>query len=127
MEIEHLALWVENLEEMKAFYCTYFHMTANEKYHNPAKNFTSYFLSFESGARIELMHKPGLVSFVEQNDLRGFNHIAISVGSKAKVLEMTEKLRKAGFEIKSEPRTTGDGYFESVISDPEGNSIELTI
>lgn len=127
MKLEHLALWVENLEEMKTFYCSYFGMTANEKYHNPTKNFTSYFLSFESGARIELMHKPGVVDVLERNNLRGYTHIAISTGSKTNVLEMTERLRNDGFQIISEPRTTGDGYFESVVLDPEGNSIELTI
>ena len=127
MKIEHLAIWVEELEEMKVFYCQYFDLTAGDKYHNPIKNFTSYFLSFESGARIELMHKPGLVKTLERNDIIGYTHIAISTGSKANVLEITERLRRDGFQIIGEPRTTGDGYFESVILDPEGNHIELTI
>lgn len=127
MKLEHLALWVENLEEMKTFYCSYFGMTANEKYHNPTKNFTSYFLSFESGARIELMHKPEIRTPEHQNYSLGFTHIAIATGSKEKVLSLTEKLRNDGFEIVGEPRTTGDGYFESVVLDPEGNHIELTI
>lgn len=127
MKLEHLAIWVENLEMMKNFYCKYFDMTAGEKYHNPTKNFTSYFLSFESGARIELMHNPKLQSTENRSHFFGFTHIAIATGSKEQVLSLTERLRIDGFEIVSEPRTTGDGYFESVILDPEGNHIELTI
>ncbi len=127
MKIEHLAIWVEDLEMMKDFYCHYFNLSSGEKYHNPIKNFTSYFLSFVSGARIELMHKPGLLNQTEKNNLFGYAHIAISTGSKENVLHLTETFRKAGIQIIGEPRTTGDGYFESVILDPEGNSIELTI
>jgi lactoylglutathione lyase len=127
MKIEHLAIWVSDLERMKEFYCDYFDKKAGDKYHNPTKNFISYFLFFKSGTRIELMHKPELISTLERNDLLGFTHIAISTGSKTNVLELTERLRKDGFQIVGEPRTTGDGYFESVILDPEGNSIELTI
>lgn len=127
MKLEHLAIWVEELEMMKDFYCRYFGMTAGEKYHNPSKNFTSYFLSFESGARIELMHKPEVFAPEYRNHSFGFTHIALSTGSKQMVLSLTEKLRNDGFEIFGEPRTTGDGYFESIILDPEGNHIELTI
>ncbi|WP_373399817.1 VOC family protein [Algoriphagus halophilus] len=127
MKLEHLAIWVEELEMMKDFYCKYFGMTAGEKYHNPSKNFTSYFLSFESGARIELMHKPEVGTPEQRNHSFGYTHIALSTGSKQKVLSLTEKLRNDGFEIFGEPRTTGDGYFESIILDPEGNHIELTI
>lgn len=127
MKLEHLAIWVEDLEKMKAFYCRYFDMISGEKYHNPTKKFSSYFLSFASGARIELMHRPDISESVGLNPYLGYAHIAISTGSKENVLTMTETLRKDGYTVSGEPRTTGDGYFESVILDPEGNSIELTI
>ncbi len=124
MKIEHVAIWVKDLERMKQFYSYYFNMNYGKKYHNPLKNFTSYFLSFENGSRIEIMHQPEV--FGEKTKI-GFAHLAISIGSKEKVLELTEKLRKDNYTIFDEPRTTGDGYFESVILDPEGNQIELTV
>jgi len=128
MKIEHIALWVEDLEKMKDFYLRFFDLTCNEKYTNPKKQFTSYFLSFPSGARIELMHKPNLFPQrqVPEEGL-GFTHFAISLGSKEKVDRLTEFIRESGFKVVGEPRTTGDGYYESVISDPEGNLIELTV
>ncbi|MFC0183742.1 lactoylglutathione lyase [Pseudarcicella hirudinis] len=128
MTIEHLAIWVKDLEKMRAFYEKYFEATANEKYHNPAKKFESYFLSFQSGARLELMQKPGIPD--NKNDVSvqytGLIHFAVSTGSIEKVNELTEKLRKDGFQVVGEPRTTGDGYYESVILDPEHNRIEIT-
>ena len=127
MKLAHLAIWVEDLEKMKEFYCHYFDLIPGEKYHNPNKNFTSYFLSFESGAQIELMQKPEIHSSQNRNYSFGFAHIAISTGSKEQVLSLTEKLRTDGFQVTGEPRTTGDGYFESVVLDPEGNAIEITI
>lgn len=127
MKIEHLALWVENLEVMKDFYVTYFNLKSNAKYVNDKKGFSSYFLSFEGGARIELMHRPDIPSNTDGKGLKnGLAHFAVSLGSKNKVDQLTEVLRNDGFEIIGEPRTTGDGYYESVISDPEGNHIELT-
>jgi len=112
---------------MKNFYLNFFDLKSNEKYYNPQKKFSSYFLSFETGARIELMHRPDISEFVEQKDLKlGLTHFAISVGSKEKVDLITELVRKNGFNILGEPRTTGDGYYESIISDPEGNLIEIT-
>ena len=129
MKIEHLAIWVKDLEKMKAFYETYFGGKAGEKYHNPIKKFTSYFLSFEDGCRLELMHKPEIVEI--QNELKqefiGITHFAVSIGSKEKVDLLTEELRKGGYDVVGEPRTTGDGYYESVILDVEGNRIEITI
>lgn len=127
MKLAHLAIWVEDLEKMKAFYCHYFDLIPGEKYHNPNKNFTSYFLSFESGAQIELMQKPEIHSNQNLNYSFGLAHIAISTGSKEQVLSLTEKLRSDGYQVTGEPRTTGDGYFESVVLDPEGNAIEITI
>lgn len=127
MKIEHIAIWTLDLEKMKNFYLKFFDLKSNEKYYNPKKKFSSYFLAFENGARIELMHRPDISEFIEKSDTKlGSPHFAISVGSKEKVDLLTELVRKNGFKIIGEPRTTGDGYYESVISDPEGNLIELT-
>ena len=128
MRIEHLAIWVNDLEAMRAFYEGYFGAKTGAKYHNPKKNFTSYFLSFSEGARLELMTNPEISSVAAPAKKRmGLIHFAISVGSKGAVDALTEKLRKNGFLIIGEPRTTGDGYYESVVLDPEGNRIELTV
>ena len=128
MKIEHLAIWVKNLETSKQFYIKYFDIICSEKYVNPKKNFTSYFLSFNGAeSRIEIMHKPEIAEFVgEQGSTLGLTHFSISVGSKKKVDEMTERFRTDGYTIAGEPRTTGDGYYESVVLDPEGNNIEIT-
>lgn len=128
MKIEHIAIWVNDLEASRAFYEQYFGARAGEQYHNPTKNFTSYFLSFDTGCRLELMHKPEIPA--NCNDAmaqyRGIIHLAMSVGSKEKVDQLTEELRAAGYPIVREPRTTGDGYYESVVLDPEDNRIEIT-
>ncbi|UJH69202.1 VOC family protein [Allomuricauda sp. SCSIO 65647] len=127
MRIEHLAIWVADLEAMKDFYEIHFNARAGERYENPTKNFTSYFLDFGTGSRLELMHKPEIPFLVSQESERlGLVHFAISVGSKRKVDTLTEKLRADGFSIVGEPRTTGDGYYESVVLDPEGNRVEIT-
>ncbi|MEM7368345.1 MAG: VOC family protein [Bacteroidota bacterium] len=129
MNIEHLAIWVQDLDIMKRFYESYFGARAGEKYRNSKKQFESYFLSFERGCRLELMHRPDIPANV--NDLlkeyQGLIHFAISVGSKEKVDSLTEDLRSAGYMIVGEARTTGDGYYESVVLDPEQNRIEITI
>ncbi|WP_350289636.1 VOC family protein [uncultured Croceitalea sp.] len=128
MRIEHLAIWVTDLEGMKEFYEDYFYAVAGEKYHNPNKNFTSYFLSFSEGSRLELMQKPQIPLLVDQEKERlGIIHFALSVGSKQKVDDLTERLRKDGFSVIGEARTTGDGYYESVVLDPERNRIEITV
>ena len=127
MKIEHIGIWVNDLERMRAFYQNYFHMQCGKKYENPEKGFSSYFLSFENGAHIEIMTKKDLSGTTEKSRLvTGLAHIAISVGIKEAVDSLTEQLRRDGFEIIGEPRTTGDGYYESVISDPEGNLVEIT-
>jgi len=128
MTIEHVAIWVKDLEVMRNFYVKYFDMASNEKYINQKKGFSSYFLAFKDGARLELMYRKDIL----ENDLSpsttfGFTHIAISLGSQAEVDDLTKKLQMDGYVIAGEPRTTGDGYYESVILDPEGNSIELTV
>ena len=127
MKLEHIGIWTKDLEAMRSFYVTHFNMSSNDKYINEVKGFSSYFLTFESGARIELMHRADIKeALVEKGQLSGIAHMAISLGSESAVLELTEKSRAMGLEIIGEPRTTGDGYFESVIEDPEGNWIELT-
>ena len=128
MHIEHIALWTNQLEEMRAFYLKYFEAKSNEKYFNPNKNFSSYFLSFEKGCRLEIMEMPKIPN--SQDDVyaqfTGLIHFAVSVGNKEMVDNLTERLRKDGFEIIGEPRITGDGYYESVVFDPDKNRIEIT-
>lgn len=127
MKIEHLAIWVDDLEKMKDWYCQSFLMTSGEKYENRSKGFSSYFLSFSSGARIELMKRTDILNSPNPRGMTaGLAHVAVSVGSKEKVIRMTEQFRTQGITIVGDPRTTGDGYFESVIEDPEGNWIEIT-
>ena len=127
MKIEHLALWVRDLEGMKNFYERYFQAKAGELYHNPVKQFTSYFLSFEEGCRLEMMHRPDIAANLNTAEHHGITHFAMSVGSKAKVDSLTEQLRQDGYTIAGEARTTGDGYYESVVLDLEGNRIEITV
>lgn len=129
MRIEHLAIWVEDLERMRSFYEKYFDATSGDLYENTKKKFTSYFLSFNRGCRLELMHRPD-ISLREgwgKNEYIGMAHFALSVDSKKAVDTLTNRLRKDGFTIAGEPRTTGDGYYESVVLDPENNKIEITI
>ena len=128
MKIEHLAIWVDDLENMKAFYLKYFGTYAGEKYTNEKKQYTSYFIFFgEDKTRLELMNKPNITPTIGQRGLaKGIAHFAISVGSNEKVNELTETFRRDGYTIYSEPRTTGDGYYESVVLDPEGNHVEIT-
>ncbi len=127
MKIEHIAFWVNDLERMKSFYMQYFNMNCGEKYENRGKAFSSYFLSFESGARIEIMHRPDISDQIGKKGIsNGLTHLALSVGNREKVDELTKRIRSDGFEIIGEPRITGDGFYESVISDPEGNHIEIT-
>ena len=128
MHIEHIALWTRRLEELRAFYCEHFGAVSGPKYFNSVKQFESYFISFESGARLEIMSSPQVSKrpTVPEVVPQGLVHLAFSVGSREQVLEMTERLRTAGISVIGEPRTTGDGYFESVVQDPDGNLIEIT-
>jgi lactoylglutathione lyase len=128
MKIEHLGLWVQDLELMRSFYLKYFDTSSGEKYVNPKTQFQAYFILFGEGkTRLELMMRPDIMP---DNSKRGFNmgiaHFAISVGGKEKVNELTERIRNDNFTIFSEPRTTGDGYYESVVLDPEGNLLEIS-
>ena len=129
MKIEHLAIWSRDIEKLKAFYENYFHARPNEKYTNQKKSFQSYFLSFGSGPRLELMQMPGIPESRNNvhDQFTGLIHFAISVGSKEKVDTITEELRRDGYDVVGEPRATGDGYYESVVLDPEGNRLEITI
>jgi len=126
MKIEHIALYVNDLEAARDFFITYLGGKSNVGYHNPRTDFRSYFISFDDGARLELMTKPDMVDQEKPLNRTGYAHIAFSVGSKEKVDELTVELRKAGFEVVSGPRTTGDGYYESCIVVIEGNQIEIT-
>ncbi len=128
MHIEHIAIWAEDLDTLCAFYTTYFGLTKGNKYENMTKHFSSYFLSFGEGkSRLELMHIPEMDTPANRSKLQGLAHVAISVGSKEAVDALTERLRMDGYTILSEPRTTGDGYYESAVADPEGNYVEITI
>ena len=126
MKIHHLAIWVNDLEKIKAFYTKYYGAKAGEMYVNPVQNFKSYFLEFEEGCKLEIMNKPSLTN-ASVGDITGYTHLAISAGSKQEVDRITEPLRKDGYQIAGEPRTTGDGFYESVVLDPEGNRIEITV
>lgn len=126
MKIDHIAIWAENLELLREFYMHYFDMSSSSKYVNAKKNFSSYFLSFkDGGARIELMNIPGKDSPASRGDLKGLAHFSISVGSKEAVDSMAQQFREDGYTILSNPRTTGDGYYECAIADPEGNYVEI--
>lgn len=127
MKIEHIAIWVSDLENMRAFYETYFQAISGALYKNPKKNFSSYFLSFGEGARLELMQRPKIPALPFNNEHLGLIHFAISVGSESKVDALTKRLELDGSKLVGEPRTTGDGYYESVVLDPEGNRIEITV
>jgi lactoylglutathione lyase len=123
MRIEHVALWTADLERSRAFYEA-LGAQAGERYSNPRTGFSSYFLSFEGGARLELMQGANLGPRAVGDSL-GYAHFALSVGGAAAVDELTERLRIEGVPVASEPRTTGDGYYESVVLDPDGNRVEL--
>lgn len=125
MKIEHVALLTNDLEKMCDFYETYFAVKSSALYHNPKSQFSSYFLSFESGARLEIMQK--LHTAPHGFEQLGYHHLGISLGSKEKVDAFAQKLNADGYPLLSGPRTTGDGYYEAVLQDPEGNQIEITV
>ena len=127
MKIEHVAMWTKQLETMRAFYERYFNGRSNPQYINPRTGFISYFLTFDDGARLELMQRPNITNFAGEFEQIGLAHLAMSVGSKTAVDSLTNQLRQDGYQVIGEPRTTGDGYYESVILDPDGNRIEITI
>lgn len=126
MKIEHIALYVNDLEKARDFFVKYLDGTSNNGYHNPKTDFRSYFISFEDGARLELMNKPDMADDEKKLNRTGYAHIAFSVGSKEKVDSLTVTLKSDGYEVISGPRTTGDGYYESCVVAVEGNQIEVT-
>lgn len=127
MKIEHIAMYVNDLEKTKKFFVEYLGAVSNEGYHNTKTDFRSYFLSFDTGARLEIMNKPVMEDCDKTLNRTGLIHIAFSVGSEEKVNELTARLKADGYEVVSGPRTTGDGYYESCIIGIEGNQIELTV
>lgn len=126
MRIEHAAMYVNDIEAEKEFFTRYFGATAGEMYHNKNTGFSSYFLSFDGNARLELMTAPELQDMDKPGLRTGFAHLAFSVGSCKEVDALTERLRADGYAVVSGPRVTGDGYYESCVLDAEGNRIEMT-
>jgi len=130
MNIEHIAIWTNNLEVLKEFYITFFGAEASSQYINPTRKLESCFLTFEHGARLELMFIPELTSGIKVPstiNLTGYAHLAFSVGSKDNVNKLTATLMAFGSPVLEGPRHTGDGYYESSILDPDGNRIEITV
>lgn len=125
MQIIHIAIWTEHLDELRDFYATYFGGVSGEKYVNPAKRFESVTLTFEGACRLELMRRSDIYGKVSDEQI-GLAHFAIACADKDAVCLLTERLRADGYQIVGEPRTTGDGCFESVVADPDGNLVELT-
>lgn len=126
MRIEHIAMYVNELEKARDFFVKYFNARSNEGYHNTKTDFRSYFLSFDGGARLEIMNKPDMADDEKKLTKTGYIHIAFSLGNKEAVNQFTDKLRSDGYRVVSGPRTTGDGYYESCIIGIEGNQIEIT-
>ena len=127
MKIEHAAMYVNNLEAARDFFVNYLGGKANDGYHNKTTGFRSYFISFDGGARLEIMNKPQLDDAEKSINRTGYAHIAFSAGSKDAVDTLTQRLKADGFEVLSGPRTTGDGYYESCIIGIEDNQIEITV
>jgi len=128
MRIDHIAIWTNDLDRLRRFYIQYFNVECGSKYINQKRGFESYFLQFDSGAKVELMYLPSLMRLKETGiSFVGYAHIAISVGSKENVDDLTSRMRMNGHMVLSEPRYTGDGFYESVVSDPDGNHLEITI
>jgi lactoylglutathione lyase len=124
VRVEHVALWVQDLERMRGFYVAHVGGQSGARYHNPRTGLTSYFISFDGGCRIELMQAPGVQPGPEGRTA-GYAHVALSLGGREAVDATVDVMRQKGVAIASDPRTTGDGYYEAVILDPEGNHIEL--
>ena len=127
MRIEHVAMYVNDLEGARNFFETYFNAESNDLYHNKTTDFKSYFLTFDQGSRLEIMTKPGMQDEEKTLARTGLIHIAFQTGSKEKVDELTNRLKEDGYEVVSGPRTTGDGYYESCVVALEENQIEITV
>lgn len=127
MKIEHIAMYMNDLEAAKEFFVKYLNGTANNGYHNKNTDFRSYFISFDDGARLEIMKKPEMADDEKSLARTGFIHIAFSVDNKKSVDSLTARMKADGYEVISGPRTTGDGYYESCVIGIEGNQIEITV
>ena len=127
MKIEHIAMYVNELESARDFFVKYLGGVSNDGYHNKTTGFSSFFICFDDGARLEIMNKPSMEDMAKPVNRTGYIHIAFSVGSFEEVDRLTRQLREDGFEVLSGPRTTGDGYYESCIVGFEGNQIEITV
>ncbi len=129
MRIDHIAIWTHDLERLKDFYQAYFGAQAGQKYRNARTGFESYFLTFADGARLEIMTRPGLPprSPEQTSPQAGYAHLSFAAGSREEVDRLTAALAADGFPLLDGPRTTGDGYYESQLLDPDGNPIEITI
>lgn len=128
MKITHIGIWTKQLEVLRSFYTTYFQGKSHAKYVNPKKGFESHMLHFEGGCTLEIMSRTDVdqVRNSEDREFIGLAHLAFSTGSKDQVDRLTERLRQAGYKVIGEPRTTGDGFYESVILDPDNNRIEIS-
>ncbi len=124
MHIDHVAIWTDNIEIEKDFFLKYFECTVNKMYTNPGKKFSSYFITFGEGARIEMMNRADITSR-KAGETLGITHIAINAGSRENVDRLTEVLERDGHTVITRPRVTGDGYYESAVLDPEKNIIEI--
>ena len=127
MKIEHVAMYVNDLENARDFFVKYFNGKSNDGYHNPNTDFRSYFISFDDGSRLELMTRRGMTDSEKGLMRTGYIHIAISLGSKEEVDKTTAAIKADGYTVQSEPQTTADGYYESSVLDSEGNQIEITV
>ena len=127
MKIEHIAMYVNDLESVRDFFVKYLGGKSNDGYHNELTGFKSYFITFDDGARLEIMNKPSMEDSVKTVNRTGYIHIAFSVGSVEEVDHLTRVFREDGYEVISGPRITGDGYYESCIVGIEGNQIEITV
>lgn len=127
MRIEHTALYVNDLEGAREFFEKYLGGSSGDKYHNRDTGFSSYFMTFDEGSRLEIMNRPNIFEDGSRISRMGYAHIAFSVGSREKVDELTKRITDDGYELQSPPRVTGDGYYESCIIGFEGNLIELTV
>ncbi|EHH00302.1 VOC family protein [Paraprevotella clara] len=127
MKIDHVAMYVRDLEAVKDFFVRFFDAVSNEMYHNPRTGLKSYFLSFGNGAKLEIMTRPDLSDLGKDIYCTGYIHLSFSVGSEEQVNSLTAKLQSAGYEVISGPRLTGDGFYESCVLDSEHNQIEITV
>lgn len=126
MKLNHIAVYVRDLERSRTFYETYFGGRSNSKYHNPRTDLQTYFLTFDDGARLELMCRPECTDTDKSEFALGLTHLAFSTGNREAVDTLTARLAADGYKVAGQPRTTGDGYYESIVLDPDGNRIEIT-